>query len=74
MLSYVVCYKKIHNATVKIVVFSQQPISQDLWVNIAHIRSKAFRCVRKYIKFAKVSYRVLVKRYTLLLNAKIIKT
>ena len=30
-----------NNATVKLVVFSQQPSSQDLCVNIAHIRSKA---------------------------------
>ena len=69
MLSYTVCYKKINIATVKLL----QPSSKDLDVNIAHIRSKSFRCVRKYIKFAKVSFQVLIKRYMLLLNAKIIK-
>ena len=73
MLSYTVCYKKINIATVRFVAFSQQPSSKDLDVNIAHIRSKSFRCVRKYIKFAKVSFQVLIKRYMLLLNAKIIK-
>ena len=46
---------------VKFVVFTQQPISQDLCVNIAHIRSKTFHCVRKYIKFVKVSFQVLIK-------------
>ena len=53
MLPYAVCYKKINNATVEFVVFCQQPSSLDLCVNIAHIRSKTFRCVRKYIKFVK---------------------
>ena len=61
MLSYAVCYKKIKNATAKFVVFSQQPSSQDLCVNIAHIRSKTFHCIRKYIKFVKVSFQVLIK-------------
>ena len=42
MFSYAVCYKKINNAMVKFVAFSQQPISQNLCVNIAHIRSKTF--------------------------------
>ena len=46
---------------VKSVEFSQQPISQDLCVNIAHIRSKTFCCARKYIKFVKVSSQVLIK-------------
>ena len=46
---------------VKFVEFSQQHISQDLCVNIAHIRSKTFHCVRKYIKFVKVSSPVLIK-------------
>ena len=64
MLSYAVCYKK-NNATVKFVVFCWQPSSQDLCVNIAHIRSKTFRCVRKYIKLVKVSFQVLIKWYTL---------
>ena len=45
MLSYAVCYEKI---PLKFVVFSQQPCSQDLCVNTAHIRSKTFRCLRKY--------------------------
>ena len=45
---------------VKFIEFSQQPSSQDLYVNITHIRSKTFRCVRKYIKFAKVSFQVLI--------------
>ena len=48
--------KKINNTTAKFVVFSQQPSSQDLFVTIAHIRSKTFRCVREYIKFLKVSF------------------
>ena len=43
---------------VKFVVFSQQLSFQDLYVNIAHIGSKTFRCVRKYIKFVKVSFQV----------------
>ena len=60
MLSYTVCYKKINNATVKFVVFSQQPSSQDLCVNIAHIRTKKFRCVRKYIKFVKFLFKFLL--------------
>ena len=64
MLFYAVHYKKINNTTVKIfVVFSQQPSSQDLCVNIAHIRSKTFHCIRKYIKFVKVSFEVLIKWY-----------
>ena len=61
MLSYAVCCEKINNATVKFVEFSQQPSSQDLNVNIAHIRSKTSSCVRKYIKFVKVSFQVLIK-------------
>ena len=60
MLSYAVCYKKIDNAMVKFVVFSQKPSSQDLYVNIAHIESKTCRCVRKYIKFVKVSFQDLI--------------
>ena len=60
MLSYAVCFKKINNAVVKFVVFSQQPSSQDLCVNIAYIRSKAFCCVRKYIKFVKVFFKFLL--------------
>ena len=59
---------------VKFVVFPQQPNSQDLCVNIAHIRSKTFCCVRKHIKFVNLSFQVLIKWYMLLLNAKIIKT
>ena len=58
---------------VKFVIFSKQPISQELCVNIMHIKSKTFRCLRKYIKFVKVSFQI-IKLYTLLLNAKIIKT
>ena len=46
---------------VKFVIFSQQPSSQDLCVNIAHIRSKTCHCVRKYVKFVKVSFQVLIK-------------
>ena len=46
---------------VKVVVFTQQPISEDLYVNIALIRSKTFRCFRKYIKFVKVSFQVLIE-------------
>ena len=45
---------------IKFVVFSQQPSSQGLCVNIAHIRSKTLRCVRKYMKFVKVSFKVLI--------------
>ena len=51
----------------------QQPSSQDLCVNIVHTRSTTLRCVRKYIKFVKVYFQVLLND-TLLLNAKIIKT
>ena len=40
MLSYAVCCQKINNATVKLIIFSQQPSSQDLCVNISHFRSK----------------------------------
>ena len=72
MLSYAVCYKKINNSAVKFVLFSQQPSSQDLCVNIAHIRSKALGCVRKYIKFVEVFFQVSFQ-YMLLLNAKIIE-
>ena len=43
--------KKVNNVAVKFVIFFQQLSSQDLCVNIAHIRSKTFYCVRKYIKF-----------------------
>ena len=50
-----------YNATVKFVVFSQQPSSQDFCVNVTHITSKTFRYVRKYIKFVKVSCHVLIK-------------
>ena len=57
--------KKINNAALKFLVYCQQPSSQDLCVNIAHIRSKTFCCVRKYIKFVKVSFQVLIKWYTL---------
>ena len=53
------CIKK--NATVKFVISCQQPRYQDLHVNIAHIRSKTFRYVRKYIKFVKVSFQALIK-------------
>ena len=53
--------KKINNAALKFLVYCQQPSSQDLCVNIAHIRSKTFCCVRKYIKFVKVSFQVLIK-------------
>ena len=53
--------KKINNTTVKFLVYCQQPSSQDLCVNIAHTRSKTFSCVRKYIKFVKVSFQVLIK-------------
>ena len=74
MLSYTVCYKKINNTVVKFVVFTQQPISQDLCVNIAPIRSKIFLCIRKSIKFVKVSFQVHIKLYMLLLNVKIIET
>ena len=45
---------------VKFVVFSQQPSSQDLHVNIAYIRSKTFPCVRKYLQFVKVSFQFLI--------------
>ena len=55
----------IKNATVKFVIFYQQPSSHDLCVNIAHTRSKIFRCVRKYIKFVIVSFQVLIKWYRL---------
>ena len=41
---------------VKSVEFSQQPISQDLCVNIAHIRSKNL----ENIKFVKVSFQVFI--------------
>ena len=57
MFSYAMCYKKVNNATVKFEVFSQEPISQDLCVNSAHIRSKTFRCVRKYTKFVNASFK-----------------
>ena len=60
MLTYAVCYEKINNATVKFDAFCQQPSSQDLHVNIAHIKSKTSSCVRKYIKFVKVSFQVLI--------------
>ena len=73
ILSFAVCYKKINNAMVKFVVFSQQPSSHDLCVNIVHIRSKTFCSVRKCIKFVKVSFQVLINCYTLFLNAKVIK-
>ena len=63
-----------NTAMVKFVPFSQEPSSQDLCVNVAHIRSNTFHYVRKYIKFVKVSLQVLIKWYTLLLNAKTIKT
>ena len=66
MLSYTVCYKKINNATVKFVVFSQQPSSPDLCVNIAHIGNETFCCVTKYIKFASFFSSFY---YMLLLNA-----
>ena len=61
MVCYALCYKKINNATVKFAVFSQQPSSQDICVYIAHIRRKTFCSIRKYIKFVKVSFRVLIK-------------
>ena len=54
------CIIKI-NATVKFVAFCQQPSSQDLCVTAAHIRSKAFRYVGKYIRFVKVPFQVLIK-------------
>ena len=41
---------------VKFIIFSQQSSSQDLCANIADIRGKTFRCIRKYIKFVKVSF------------------
>ena len=44
----------------KFAVISQQPSSQNLYVNIAHIRSKTFRYVRKYITSEKVSFQVLI--------------
>ena len=61
MLSYAVHYKKINNAIVEFVVFSQQPSSQDFYVNTARITNTAFPCVRKYTKFVKVSFQVLIK-------------
>ena len=54
------CIRKI-NATVKFVAFCQQPSSQDLCVTAAHIRSKPFRYVGKYIRFFKVPFQVLIK-------------
>ena len=54
------CIIKI-NATVTFVAFCQQPSSQDLCVTAAHIRSKAFRYVGKYIRFVKVPFQVLIK-------------
>ena len=60
MLSYAVHYKK-KTATVRFVVSCQQSSSQDLCVNIAHIRSKTLHCIRKYVKFLKVSFQVLIK-------------
>ena len=58
MLSYALCYKKIKNVTVKFALFFQQASPQDLCLNIAHITSKTFHCVEKYIKFVKVSFQV----------------
>ena len=52
---------KMNNAMVKFVLFYRQPSSQDLCVDIAHIRSKTFGCIRKYIKFVKVSFQVYMK-------------
>ena len=57
--------QQIKSATVKFALSFWQPSSQDLSVNITHIRSKTFHCVRKYIKFVKVSFQVLIKRYML---------
>ena len=68
------CYKKVNNATIKFAVFSQQTSFQNLCVNIAHIRSKSFHCVRKYTKFVSFfsgSYQMI---FTPFKNAKIIKT
>ena len=48
---------------------SQQLISPDFCLNIAHIRNKTFRFVIKHVKFVKVSFQVLIKWHTLLLNA-----
>ena len=45
---------------VKFIEFCQQPSSQELYVNIAHIRIKTFRCFREYIKFVKVSFHFLL--------------
>ena len=41
---------------VKFVIISQQTSSQDICVNIAHIKSEKFCCNRKYIKFVRVSF------------------
>ena len=48
--------KKINNAVVKFVIISQQTSSEDLCVNIAHIKNEAFCCNRKYTKFVRVSF------------------
>ena len=48
---------------------SQQLSSPDFCLNIAHIRNKTFRFVIKHVKFVKVSFQVLIKWHTLLLNA-----
>lgn len=40
---------------------SQQLISPDFCLNIAHIRNKTFRYVIEYIKFVKVPFQVLMK-------------
>ena len=40
---------------------SQQLISPDFCLNIAHIRNKAFRFVIKHVKFERVSFQVLIK-------------
>ena len=66
--------KKINIATIKFVEFCQQPSPKDLPINIANFRIKPFCCIRKYIKFIKVSFQVLIKGYMLLLSAKFIKT
>ena len=46
---------------VKFAIFFQQMSSQELCVNTAHMKSKTFCCVRKYIKFVKVYFEVLIK-------------
>ena len=57
---YNVAYK-LHFLHTDLPMLHKRVVVLRIFVNIAHIRSKTLRCIRKYVKFVKVSFQVLIK-------------